>query len=638
MPLLRLTEASLNYGTHILLDRVELAIRNGARIGLLGRNGAGKSTLLKVILGEIALESGERWLRGGVKLAYLGQDLPEADEHDVYDVVAHGLAGVGDLLTDYHHCIIQGDMDRLARVQSELEAADGWRLQQRVETVISQLQLPGEAKMSTLSGGWRRRVALGRALVSEPDILLLDEPTNHLDIPAITWLEKQLRDYRGAVVFVTHDRAFLQAVANSIAEIDRGHIRAWEGDYQGFLRFREQELASEERANALFDKRLAEEERWIRQGIKARRTRNEGRVRALESLREERSQRRERSGRADFSVDTADRSGKRVAELHSVSKSFEGKPVISDFSTLVSRGDRIGIVGANGAGKSTLLKILLGEMEPDSGSVELGTKLEVAYFDQLRAHLNPEQNLVDNVCGGRDFIEVQGKRRHAISYLGDFLFSPERVRTPVKALSGGEQNRAILAKLFSQPANLLVLDEPTNDLDIETLELLEEILLDFKGTILLVSHDRDFMDRVVTSLLIVKGDGSIEESVGSYSDWIARGGHLPDLLSDGSESSRQSASAGQQDKPPGTDAVTATTGTKAPVQKKRSYKIQRELDALPLRIEELENRIGELENAIADPDFYQRDKERTDSVIKEHAAAQAELEQVFERWEELENS
>lgn len=620
MPLLKLDKAYLHYGTHVLLDHVDFKIRAGDRIGLLGRNGAGKTTLMKVINQDIALESGERWLRGGVKIAYLDQTLPEADDQDVYDVVAHGLAEVGDLLARYHHCIVEGDMDGLAEAQTQLEAKDGWLLQQRVETVITQLQLPGEAKMSSLSGGWRRRVALGAALVSEPDILLLDEPTNHLDIPAIEWLEAQLKNYAGAIIFITHDRSFLQNLANTIVEIDRGHIRSWQGDYHGFLRFREQQLEAEERENALFDKRLAEEEKWIRQGIKARRTRNEGRVRELKAMRVERSERREKTGSADFKMESADRSGKRVVELEHVSKSYDDNPVIRDFSTLVSRGDRIGIVGANGAGKSTLIKILLGELEPDSGTVKMGTKLEPAYFDQQRAHLDPEKNLIDNVCGGQDFIEINGRRRHAISYLNDFLFGPDRVRTPVKALSGGEQNRAILAKLFSKPANLLVLDEPTNDLDVETLELLEEILLEFKGTVLLVSHDREFMDNVVTSTLVLEGNGVINDYVGGYSDWVAHGGKLVSLDDEGKKPVVEKPAV----KKP---AATAT--------KKLSYKDQRELDALPDRIEQLETRQGELEAEIAAPEFYQQEHGVTDEVLARLTGLQTELEAAYARWEEL---
>ncbi|MBE9540446.1 MAG: ATP-binding cassette domain-containing protein [Proteobacteria bacterium] len=628
MPLLRLDKVALHYGTHVLLDDVDFTMHKGTRLGLLGRNGVGKTTLLKVLAGDITPESGERWIRPGTKLAWLQQSLPEGDEQTVYDVVASGLAEAGDLLSQYHHMLQDPDldMDALARVQHKLEAVDGWMLQQRVETTITQLQLPGDDRMSTLSGGWRKRVALAQALVSEPDILLLDEPTNHLDIPAIRWLEEQLRNFNGAIILITHDRRFLQNVANTIAELDRGHLTEWLGDYQGFLRHREHQLAAEETANKLFDKRLAEEEVWIRQGIKARRTRNEGRVRALEAMREKRGARRERTGKATFGAEDAVKSGKIVAQLKGVSLSFGDKCILDNFSTLIQRGDRIGIVGANGAGKSTLVKVLLGKLEPDSGEVKFGTKLEIAYSDQLRGHLNPESNLIDNVCGGQEFIDINGKRKHAISYLGDFLFSPERVRTPVKALSGGEQNRAILAKLFSKPANLLILDEPTNDLDIETLELLEEILIGFDGTVLLVSHDRDFMDKVITSLIVVEGDGVVSEYVGGYSDWEAHGGRLLDIQ-DKSPAKAElavTASATQQN----------TTPTKA---RKLSNKEQQELKKLPALIEKLEQRQQKLENTMAQGNFYQSDRENIDAVTKELATVHGELEEAIERWTSLED-
>ena len=626
MPLLKLDKISLHYGTLVLLDGADLTLRKGERIGLLGRNGAGKTTLLKIINGEIAPESGERWVRPGLGISYLDQVLPQADERDVYDVIAAGLAGVGELLTKYHHAILEEDMQALERIQQELEAKDGWRLQQRVETVISQLMLPGDARMSSLSGGWRRRVALGQALVGEPDILLLDEPTNHLDIPAIEWLETQLQGFPGTVMFITHDRAFLQNVANRIIELDRGHLSDWVGGYAEFLEFRKQQLKAEERENALFDKRLAEEEKWIRQGIKARRTRNEGRVRALKAMREERRQRRDVTGRADFGLETADSSGKRVIEVEQVRKSFGDTLVIDDFSTLVKRGDRIGIVGANGAGKSTLLKLMLGELAPDSGTVKLGTKLEIAYFDQLRAHLEPEKNLIDNVCGGQEFIEIDGRKRHAISYLGEFMFTPDRVRMPVKALSGGEQNRAILAKLFSKPANLLVLDEPTNDLDIETLELLEEILLEFTGTVLLVSHDREFMDRVVTSILVLEGEGRVSEYVGGYSSWAAKGGKLINQEQESPGPERKKETAGPKIK----------TAVNRPRKNKLSYMDQRELDSLPNLIDQLESTCEALENEISDPGFYQQEQEATDPVLKKLADTRSRLEEAYARWVELE--
>ena len=601
----------------------------GKRLGLLGRNGTGKTTLIRTIGGLVKPDSGERWLRPGVKIAWLDQSLPDASEETVYDVVAGSLKDVGELLKSYHQLTSNFDadnMDKLAAVQEQLEANDGWSLSQRVDTVISQLNLPAEKRMSELSGGWRKRVALGCALVLEPDILLLDEPTNHLDIPAIEWLEKQLQDFRGAMILVTHDRAFLQKVVNTIVELDRGLLYEFEGTYKRFLRFREEQLAAEDRANALFDKKLAQEEVWIRQGIKARRTRNEGRVRALKALRQEHSQRREQVGKASFKVDAASRSGKIVAELEHISHSFGNNEVIRDFSTTILRGDRIGLVGANGAGKSTLLKIILGQLEPTSGLVKTGSNLEVAYFDQLRAQLDPELNLIDNICGGQEFIEIDGKRKHAITYLGDFLFTPDRVRTPAKALSGGEQNRAILAKLFSKPANILVLDEPTNDLDVETLELLEDILLGFPGTVLLVSHDRVFMDNVVTSLMVFEENSSIGEYVGGYSDWASKGGRLLSLQE---EKETPADSTPVPDAPP-------TPAKTEPSKPKLSYKQQQELKKLTPLIEKLEAKQAGFENLVAKPDFYDNESDKVSKTLKEMTDNQTQLEQAYERWETLE--
>jgi ATP-binding cassette subfamily F protein uup len=629
MPLLKLDKISINFGTHILLDEVSLNLVKGKRLGLLGRNGTGKTTLIRTIGGLVKPDGGERWLRPGVKIAWLDQSLPDASEETVYDVVAGSLKDVGELLKSYHQLTSNFDadnMDRLAAVQEQLEANDGWSLSQRVDTVISQLNLPAEKRMSELSGGWRKRVALGCALVLEPDILLLDEPTNHLDIPAIEWLEKQLQDFRGAMILVTHDRAFLQKVVNTIVELDRGLLYEFEGTYQRFLRFREEQLAAEDRANALFDKKLAQEEVWIRQGIKARRTRNEGRVRALKALRQEHSQRRDQVGKASFKVDAASRSGKIVAELEHISHSFGDNEVIRDFSTTILRGDRIGLVGANGAGKSTLLKIILGQLEPTSGLVKTGSNLEVAYFDQLRAQLDPELNLIDNICGGQEFIEIDGKRKHAITYLGDFLFTPDRVRTPAKALSGGEQNRAILAKLFSKPANILVLDEPTNDLDVETLELLEDILLGFPGTVLLVSHDRVFMDNVVTSLMVFEENSSIGEYVGGYSDWASKGGRLLSLQE---EKGTPAASTPAADAPP-------TPLKTEPSKPKLSYKLQQELKELTPLIEKLEAKQGEFESLVAKPDFYDNESDKVSKTLKEMTDNQTLLEQAYERWEILE--
>lgn len=633
MPLVRLDKISLHFGTQILLDEVDFTLKKGAKIGLLGRNGAGKTTLMKIIAGTVTPDDGSRWLRPGVEVAWLEQSLPEADDQTVYDMVADGLSSVGELLKQYHHLTADyehADMVQLEKVQSQLEAVHGWSLGQRVDTIITQLQLPADKLMSELSGGWRKRVALARALVRQPEFLLLDEPTNHLDIPAIEWLEKQLQDYHGALLLVTHDRIFLQNVVNGIAEIDRGHLYHFKGTYQRFLQYREQQLAAEETANKLFDKKLAEEEVWIRQGIKARRTRNEGRVRALEAMRTKRGERRELQRGASFKLNASDRSGKIVAELTKISHSFEDNLVIRNFSTTVLRGDRIGIVGANGAGKSTLLKILLGKLEPTQGKVKLGTKLDVAYFDQLREHLDLEKNLIDNVSDGRDFIEINGQKKHIISYLSDFLFTPDRIRTPTRALSGGEQNRAILAKVFSQPANIMVLDEPTNDLDIETLELLEDILIQFKGTVLLVSHDRQFMDNVVTSLMVFEGEGVINEYIGGYSDWSRKGGSLISF-----EDAEYSSSA----------KTTRTTAGRpqdevivAPMQKlkKLSHKDQRELDAQPALIEKLESQQAEFEQLISQPEFYANDNEKVQQTLKQLANTQALLERAFQRWEELE--
>ena len=630
MPLLRLDEVELHFGTHVILDRVSMNLDSGQRVGLLGRNGAGKTTLFKILAGELNPDAGERWLKPGARLARLEQELPDGEDVTVYDVVAGGLEAAGRLLARYHQIIASGseaDMDELANIQQALEAEDGWQLQQRVETVISQLGLPTDTSMAALSGGWRRRVSLARALVTQPDILLLDEPTNHLDIPTIEWLEGHLKSFRGALVVISHDRRFLQNCVTSMAELERGHMSLWQGDYRGFLQFREQELASEARANALFDKKLAEEEVWIRQGIKARRTRNEGRVRALEALREERSQRRERQGTANFSVEDARASGKLVTELKNVSFSWASRPIVDRFSTIIQRGDRVGIVGRNGIGKTTLVKLLLGELQPESGEVQVGTRLEVAYSDQLRGQLDPEANLIDNICGGQEFIEINGRRRHAISYLGDFLFTPERVRTPVKALSGGERNRAILARLFTRPANLLVLDEPTNDLDIETLELLEEILADFKGTLLLVSHDRDFMDSVVTSLLVMGEDGSIEEQAGGYSDWESRGGRLVAEAADGSPTTTSKKIAMVDD---------AVTEAKAKPRRKLSYKEQRELDGLPAHIDGLEEQQALLELEIASPDFYQQPADIVRKQLDNLEKLNSDLESAIERWSALE--
>ena len=634
MTLLKLTDVSLAYGNNPLLDGVSWQIARGERVCIIGRNGTGKSSMLSLVKGSQLPDDGEIWRAPGLKIGELPQELPVADERTVFDVVAEGLAGVGQLLADYHHLSQniqnEADLDKLMHVQQELEAKDGWRLQQLVDSTLSRLQLPADKTLAELSGGWRRRVLLAQALVSEPDLLLLDEPTNHLDIGAIAWLEEALTGFNGAVLFITHDRAFLQNLATRILELDRGHMIDWNGDYASFLVHKEQQLAAEETANALFDKKLAQEEVWIRQGIKARRTRNEGRVRALKALRAERSERREHQGKANLQIDAAEKSGKQVIVVEHASFAHPGgEPLIRDFSMVLQRGDRIGLLGANGTGKTTLLKLLLGDLQPTSGTVEAGTKLEVAYFDQLRHQLELEKTVVDNVAEGRDFITIDGQNRHVLSYLGDFLFSPQRARTPVKALSGGERARLLLAKLFSKPANLLVLDEPTNDLDVETLELLEEVLLGFQGTVLMVSHDRAFLDNVVTSTLVFEGNGVVREYVGGYQDWLRQGGSVK-LLGVGE------AKDGKESKSEATTAAAPRPAEPVPAKKKLSYKVQRELEALPGKIDAAEKSIAGLQEEMAQPTFYQQSAERTGETIAKLEAMQRELDELLERWAELE--
>ena len=629
MPLIQLEKACLSYGTLTLLDNVELNIRKGRRVCLIGRNGAGKSTLMKVLSGQIELDSGSLRVRSGVVIARLEQDLPEADDLSVFDAVASGLADAGRLLSEYHQLsVLEGmdHLDKLADLQHQIESIDGWSLQQRVDTIISKLDLPAEKCMRELSGGWRRRVSLAKALVSNPDVLLLDEPTNHLDVAAIEWLENQLLNFNGALVFITHDRSLLQNLATDIVDLERGKLNQWPGNYETFLAYREQALVEEERHNELFDKRLAQEEVWIRQGIKARRTRNEGRVRALKSMRDERSQRRERQGNVNLEISKGGASGKLVADLDKVSYGWGEKVIIKNFSGLIVRGDRIGLIGPNGIGKSTLLKLILGQIEAQQGTIKIGTNLTIAYFDQLRDQLDLEKNAVDNISDGRDFIELNGKSRHIISYLSDFLFSGPRARTPLKALSGGERNRVLLAKLFSKPANLLVMDEPTNDLDIETLELLEEILSEYDGTLLLVSHDRAFLDNVITSTLAFEGQGAVREYVGGYQDWLRQGGRWPSLDGQGTEKAVAAIA----------ETKTADSQETALKQKKLSYKEQRELDGLPKKIENLEVEIEQLQLQMAEPDFFTQAGDITAPLLKKLTDTEAELEVCLERWAELE--
>ena len=624
MPLLRLTNISIAFGVHALLDNASFQLDAGERVGLLGRNGEGKSTLMKIIAGNIQADHGEIWRQPGLRLAWLEQAPDMPDEATIYDAVAGGLGDLGQWLTRYHHLSLSAHDDAALRelgdLQHKLESLNGWHYGNRVETTLSKLELPADLKISELSGGWKRRVALARALVIEPEVLLLDEPTNHLDFESIAWLEEQLFNFQGAVLFVTHDRAFLQKLATRIVDLDRGNLVSWQGDYSDYLRRKAAALEDEANQNAEFDKKLAEEEAWIRQGIKARRTRNEGRVRALEQLRRERAQRRSRQGTASIALERGDASGKKVIEANDISFAYGDRLIVSHFSTLIQRGDKIGLIGANGAGKSTLLKLLLKQIDPDSGTVEQGTRLEVAYFDQLRDQLDPEMTVADTIAHGNDFVDLPGGKKHVMSYLADFLFAPARARSPVKSLSGGEKNRLLLARLFTRPANLLVMDEPTNDLDLETLELLEERLVNYDGTLLLVSHDRAFLDNVVTSVYVLDGTGSIEEYVGGYSDWLQQRPE-PEAKPQPVKKAPEKPKAEQ---------------TQPARKKKLSYKEQQELNQLPERIEQLENRQAELNERINSSEFYKNDPTTIAQTLEELNETVGLLEQAYQRWDELE--
>ncbi|HEY6528404.1 MAG TPA: ATP-binding cassette domain-containing protein [Cellvibrionaceae bacterium] len=634
MPLLKLDNLSLAYGQQVLFDSIQLLLNKGDRLCLVGRNGVGKSTLLKVIEGSVESDGGSRWLDTSVKVAGLSQDLPDANDDCVLDYVASGLAQLGQDLAQYQRCIESpdADLDLMATLQSRIEAADGWSLQNRIEQVLTRLELSAKDRLADLSGGWRRRAALARALVCQPDVLLLDEPTNHLDIKAIEWLEAEIKQFSGAVVFITHDRAFLRAVANRIGELDRGKLSIWDGNYTDFLAFRERQLAEEEKHNSEFDKRLAKEEIWIRQGIKARRTRNEGRVRALKEMRQERAERRSQLGTVKMALQNEGNSGKLVAEFKDVCFSYGEKPLIEHYSGVITRGDKIGLIGPNGVGKSTFLKLITEELTATSGEIKMGTNRAVAYFDQLRDQLDLDKNAIDNVSEGRDFIEINGQNRHCISYLSDFMFTGERARTPIRALSGGERNRILLAKLFSKPANVLIMDEPTNDLDAETLELLEDLLVEYKGTLLLVSHDREFLDNVVTSTLGFEGNGKLVDYVGGYQDWLRQGGKWADT---GRAVKPTASSPAKLDAP----AESKSAAVLAPAKKttsKLSYKLQRELDTLPVQIEQLEAELVELSAQMALPEFYNRPADAITAASQVIAQKEATLQQAYQRWDELE--
>jgi ATP-binding cassette subfamily F protein uup len=621
MSLIALNGVDFSVGGPLLLEHVDLAIEAGERIALIGRNGAGKSTLLRLLAGELKPDDGEVRLEGGRRIAMLEQEVPRGAAGSVFDVVAEGLGELGQLLADYHHLIHEDeiDTDALAEVQTKIEAVHGWGLDQRVTETLERLSLVGDADFGRLSGGMKRRVLLARALVSQPDLLLLDEPTNHLDIAAIDWLEGFLKQWNGALVFVTHDRRFLRALATRIVEIDRGQLTSWPGDWENYQRRKEERANAEAQETARFDKFLAQEEVWIRQGIKARRTRDEGRVRRLKAMRSEFSQRRAQTGNVKLAVSDAGASGKKVIEAIDASFAHGDNVLLRDLSTVILRGDRIGLIGPNGSGKTTLLKLLLGDLMPQSGEIRRGTQLQVAYFDQYRATLREDWNAIENVAEGRESVTINGKPKHVIGYLQDFLFTPERARSPITKLSGGERNRLLLAKLFAQPSNLLVMDEPTNDLDVETLELLEELLADYPGTLLLVSHDRDFLDNVVASTLVMEGEGRVAEYVGGYSDWL-----------------RQRPASGAMELKQAAYAVLEPTSPAATAKAKLSFKDQRELEALPARIERLEAEIAGFGVRMREPDYYQRDAAAINADNTAMASVQADLDAAYLRWGLLE--
>lgn len=631
MALINLIDISIHFGAAALLDKINLTIDEGEHIAIIGRNGMGKSTLLKIMEGKILPDSGEIIKDSSIRMARLEQDIPTDIEGTVLDVITAGLGEQAKLITRYEaltHRLTTDHSDSLLKeleqVQHQLDEHQAWNLAHKIENIIQKLALPSEQLFSELSGGLKRRVLLGQALVTEPNILLLDEPTNHLDIDSITWLEDFLVDFPGAVVFITHDRMFMQKVARRILDIDRGNVRSYPGNYDVYLERKQHELEVEETHNRHFDKKLADEEIWIRQGVKARRTRNEGRVRALEKLREVRSQRREAIGKADMQLQEANQSGKIVIEAHDIEARYNDKTLIRPFSTTIMRGDRIGIIGANGAGKSTLLQILLGKLAPQKGTVKHGTKLEIAYFDQLRSQLDEDKSVADNVSYGDQFVTINGRPVHIIGYLQNFLFAPDRARTPVRSLSGGERNRLLLARLFTQPSNLLVMDEPTNDLDMETLELLEELITNYEGTLLIVSHDRHFLNNVVTSTLVFEGEGQLREYVGGYDDWLRQ--RSKTLLQESSIPRTQpiAPTSAPRNKP-----VVATPSSK-------SYQQQKELKSIETKINTIEKKQAALQEKMTVPNLYEPANRNKLELLQNDARKMAdELQELYRQWEKL---
>lgn len=625
--LINLHQGELSFGDYPLLDKADLHIEAGERLCLVGRNGAGKSTLLKVLAKEIPLDDGQLTFAQDLVLARLEQDPPRNALGTLFDYVAEGVKDLAELL-QRHHSITQkaelspAELEELARIQTEIDHANGWQFEQKIYDILQKLGLSPDTPLASLSGGWLRKSALARALVSSPNVLLLDEPTNHLDVETIEWLENFLLDFQGAIVFISHDRAFIRKMASRIVDLDRGKLQSYNESYDDYLLTKADDLRVEAQQNALFDKKLAQEEAWIRQGIKARRTRNEGRVRALKALRETRRQRRDVQGSAKIHLDNTKTSGKIVFDIENLSYTIDGKTLIHNFSTRILRGDKIALIGANGCGKTTLIKLLLGEISPSHGQIRCGTKLDIAYFDQYRATLDPEKTVMDNVADGKQDIEVNGVKRHVLGYLQDFLFPPKRAMTPVKALSGGERNRLLLAKILLKPNNLLILDEPTNDLDVETLELLESLLSEYNGTLLIVSHDRQFIDNTVTECFIFEEQGNIQKYIGGFFDAKQQqaNAHTPKILTTREEK-----------------ATTTKTGKPKIANKiKLTYNEQRELESLPAKLEVLEMEIEQLQQQISDPAFFQQSHTLTDKILLELKEKQTELEQAFERWEMLE--
>ena len=637
MALLNLSNAYLGFGDHPLLDHTELHIEPNERVCLVGRNGAGKSTLMKVLAGEIQLDDGKLTLEKDIVITRLEQDPPRHVQESVFDYVAEGIAHLSDLLKQYHHISQQMQTDysdelltKLSHIQAQLEHNNGWQFENRIQDTLKLLELDPDKKLCELSGGWVRRAALARALVADPDILLLDEPTNHLDVEAITWLEDLLLNFKGSIIFISHDRSFIRKMATRIVDLDRGKLVSYPSNYDLYLETKAEDLRVEELQNALFDKKLAQEEVGIRQGIKARRTRNEGRVRALKKLREERRNRREVQGSAKIQIDQSTRSGKIVFDIENASYEVAGKTLLKNFSATIQRGDKIALVGANGCGKTTFIKLLLGELQPTSGTIHCGTKLEVAYFDQYRAELDLEKTVMDNVADGKQDIEVNGVKRHVLGYLQDFLFPPKRAMTPVKALSGGERNRLLLAKLLLKPNNLLILDEPTNDLDVETLELLEELLTDYQGTLIIVSHDRQFIDNTVEECFFFEGDGVVNKYIGGYFDAKQQQIQYHASLAAHSQNVKKN-------EPLAIEPVKAEKPKAEQKKVKLSYKEQRELEALPAQMEALEAEMEALQTEVNSADFFSKEASYTQAQLQKLAEAEMALEQAFERWEQLEN-